>query len=257
MNTLGLLVTDTVRSLLRRRLLLGLMLAVLGLTLTFAWVFGQVVPKINARSSQQDTVQIRRSQETMGSMVQAFFYGATSFGGSLVAMAIFGTAVSEEIRKGTVRITLSKPVSRAQFLTGKYLGGVAVMAAYALLTSAALFAFAKMSKLALPPVYFFAPWLMFCRQLMLGALTMMLSLLMNPFVAAVLAYFAGNGFYGDHNPLYYLLPSYDLFNTFGHVMAGTLITGHDVLLRSLYAFDFVAVMLLLALWRFRTKELIA
>jgi len=91
---------------------------------------------------------------------------------------------------------------------------------------------------------------------MLGSLAMLLSLWMHPVVACVLAFFAGNGLYGPHNPLYYILPSYHNFNMLFQVLEGSLISGRDVLFLSLYALDFVAIMLLLALWRFRTKELV-
>jgi hypothetical protein len=37
---------------------------------------------------------------------------------------------------------------------------------------------------------------------------------------------------------------------------GTLVSGKDVLVLSLYAVDFVILMLIFALWRFRTKELV-
>jgi Cu-processing system permease protein len=189
-------------------------------------------------------------------MFQAAFYQVASFGGSLVSLFIFSMAVAGEIRRGTIRITLTKPVSRTQYILGKYLGGIVVMAGYACIASAAIILFAKFGDLELSPAMKFAPWLMFCRQLMLGSLTMLLSLFVHPFVGAVLAFFAGNGFYGKFNPLFYLLPSYGAFNLFGQMLEGTLVSGKDVLLLTLYAFDFVVLMLVLALWRFRTKELV-
>jgi ABC-type transport system involved in multi-copper enzyme maturation permease subunit len=194
--------------------------------------------------------------DQMSSMFQSAFYQVGSFGGSLVALFIFSTAVATEIRQGTIRITLTKPVSRPQYLLGKYLGGVAVMAAYALIASAAMILFARFGKFELSPAMKFGPWLMFCRQLMLGSLAMVLSLYLHPFVASILAFFAGNSFYGHANPLYYILPSYGSFNVFFQVMQGSLINGREVLLLSLYAIDFIVLMLLVALWRFRTKELV-
>jgi hypothetical protein len=89
-----------------------------------------------------------------------------------------------------------------------------------------------------------------------GALPLLLSLYVRPFFASALAFFAGNGLYGHHNPLFYLFPSYSAFNVFGHMLGGTLVSGKDVLLLSLYAADFVILMMLFALWRFRTKELV-
>ncbi len=206
--------------------------------------------------SETDQRQFREQMEMATSSFQASFYGVASFGGSVVALFIFTTAVATEIRKGTIRLTLSKPVSRMQYLLGKYLGGVAVMAGYALIAGAAMFLFAQSQKMELSPAMKFAPWLMFCRQLMLGSLAMLLSLFVHPIVAAVLAFFAGNGFYAPSNPLYFILPSYSGFNVFFQVLQGTLVNVKDVVLLSLYGVDFVVIVLLLAIWRFRSKELV-
>ena len=272
---------DSIRALLHRRLLWGLMVATLAATLAFSAMFSSFKGNMNesfmdqygydlkgsdlkgsspkegkSRISEKDRREMRAQMEMASSGFQTFFYVVASFGGSLVALFIFSDAVSSEIRKGTIRLTLSKPVSRAQFLLGKYLGGVAVMAGYALLASAAMLAFAYSQEFELSPAMKFAPWLMFCRQLMLGSVAMLLSLFVHPLVAAVIAFFAGNGFYSHYNPLFYILPSYGEFDLWGEVFSGSLLRASDVGFLTLYAADFVAIMLLLAIWRFRYKELI-
>lgn len=280
---------DSIRSLLHQRLLMGLMLATLALTIFFSITMSSARTHITEQYSD-DTVtdvvttttnlnatnqralnlhssptngmseaeqrQFRESMDNVSTSIQAFFYQVGSFGGSLVALFIFSTAVAGEIRKGTIRLTLSKPVSRRQFLLGKYLGGVVVMAGYALISSCAILLFAQTQKLELGEAMQWAPWLMFCRQLMLGSLAMLLSLFMHPMIASLLAFFAGNGFYSPPNPLYFILPSYKDFNVFFQVLQGSLMHVKDVAWLSLYAVDFVAIMLLLALWRFRAKELV-
>ena len=204
MKTTLLIATDSIRALLHQRLLLGLMLASLGLTIFFSITlaaarknitrsFGEDGVSTNSltatnRMSEAEQRQFRESMEMASSGIQAGFYGVTSFGGSLVALFIFGTAVATEIRRGTIRLTLSKPVSRSQFLLGKYLGGVAVMAGYALIASIAILVFAQSQKVELSPAIKWGPWLMFCRQLMLGSLAMLLSLFFHPIVAAVFAF---------------------------------------------------------------------
>lgn len=57
-------------------------------------------------------------------------------------------------------------------------------------------------------------------------------------------------------PLYFALPSYSDFDVLSDVLQGRLVDWKDFALLSLYAFDFVAILLLLAVWRFRTKELV-
>jgi len=65
-----------------------------------------------------------------------------------------------------------------------------------------------------------------------------------PFLASVLAFFAGNGLYHAPNPLFYIFPGYSVFNIFGQILMGTLVSGKDVLVLSLYAVDFVILMLI-------------
>jgi ABC-type transport system involved in multi-copper enzyme maturation permease subunit len=271
-KTTLLIATDSIRALLHQRLLLGLMLASLALTVFFSITLGAARKNISRsfsddqvftnsitatnQMSQAEHRRFRDSMEMASTSIQAGFYGVTSFGGSLVALFIFSTAVATEIRKGTIRVTLAKPVSRSQFLLGKYLGGVAVMAGYALIASIAILLFAESLKVELSPAIKWGPWLMFCRQLMLGSLAMLLSLFFHPIVAALLAFFAGNGFYSSPNPLYFILPSYQDFNVIFRILNGTLVNASDVAFLSLYALDFVVLMLLLALWRFHRKELV-
>jgi ABC-type transport system involved in multi-copper enzyme maturation permease subunit len=69
-----------------------------------------------------------------------------------VALFVFCTAISTEIRKGTIKLTLSKPVSRAQFLLGKCLGGVGVLLGYWTIASAALLMFVQSQQITLAPM---------------------------------------------------------------------------------------------------------
>ena len=269
MNLTFLIARDSIKALLHQRLLVGLMLASFGMTVFFSAIMGRTRDNITAqfdfssaetnspvfgKMNDQDKKKMSEAMEQGATAIQGFFYAAGSFGGSIVALMIFSTAVSTEIRRGTIRLTLSKPVSRLQYLGGKYLGGLAVMVFYAVLTSLAVLLFSASAKVQLSPVLSYAPWLMFCRQLMLGSVAMLLSFFLHPAIAAVLAFFAGNGLFSISNPLYYILPSYAPFNVFTAILQGSMMKRTDVLLLTLYAFDIVAVMFLLALWRFQKKE---
>ena len=270
MNTIFLIARDSVRALLHQRLLIGLMLASIAMTIFFSFVMNvtrknitsQFTDAENAQTnspvfqkmSEDDRKRMNEAMEQGASTIEGFFYAAASFGGSVVALLIFSTAVTSEIRRGTIRVTLAKPISRFQYLLGKYLGGVVVMAAYAIIASLAVLIFTASSHAELGPVMKYAPWLMFCRQLMLGSLAMLLSLFVHPAIACVLAFFAGNGLYSTSNPHYYALPSYSPFNVFVEIINGSMMKESDVLLLSLYALDFIILMLLLAWWRFTSKE---
>jgi ABC-type transport system involved in multi-copper enzyme maturation permease subunit len=266
---IALIAGDSIRSLLHQRFLVGLMIATIALTVGISGMFSSMRTNISGsfgdriategdrkQMTEKERRQFNEAIEHASFGFQTAFYFVASLGGSLVALFIFGTAVSSEIRSGTIRITLSKPVSRTQFLLGKYAGAVVVMAAYTVIASLAMLAFTHVEQVGLSPALAWAPWLMLMKHLMMGALALLLSLFMHPFVAAVLAFFAGNGFYSPPNPLYYILPSYSDFDIFSEVMSGSLMGAADVGWLTLYALDFILVMLLLALWRFRTKEIV-
>ena len=269
MKIVLILARDSIRALLHQRLVTGLMLVSLILTIFFSVIMSRTRENITnefnyddtqtnmpgvQKMSEADRKKMSEAMEKGETAIQGFFYAASSFGGNLVALLIFSTAVTSEIRRGTIRLTLSKPVSRFQYLLGKYLGGLVVMAAYAIIASLAVLVFSASSHVTLSPVMKYAPWLMFCRQLMLGSVAMLLSLFMHPAIACVLAFIAGNGMCSENNPLYFLLPSYAPFNMFAQILQGSIMGGNDVIMLTLYALDSVILMLLLAWWRFQSKE---
>ncbi|HEY3915791.1 MAG TPA: ABC transporter permease subunit [Verrucomicrobiae bacterium] len=269
MNVIFLIARDSIKDLLHQRILIGLMLVSFAMTVLFSFMANQTRNSISNQydlgsaetnspafknMNDQDRRKMAEQMEQGMNAIQGFFYAATSFGGSLVALMIFSTAVTSEIRRGTIRLTLSKPVTRLQYLLGKYFGGIVVMAAYAIIASIAVLAFSASEHVDLGPAMRYAPWLMFCRQLMLGSLAMLLSLFVHPAIGGILAYIAGNGLYSTGNPLYYLLPSYAPFNIFAALISGEVLNGSDVAYLTLYALDFVILMLLFALWRFYKKE---
>ena len=266
MSTVLLIAGDSIRALLHQRLLVALMLVTLGLTIFFSvllteakeW-FAQNLDSSAAldQNGPFDAENLNPMRMgMMGSFVMALFYWFTALCGTVVTLFICASAVATDIRRGTIHIILAKPVSRAQFLLGKYCGAVAVMFGYSLLTGIALMLFAYANVLNLNQAFRYAPWLMFCHNLMVGSVALLLSLLIPPPLAAVVAYFASASFLSVSNPLYFILPSYDRFDVFKLIISGKLITLSDITLLTLYAFDVTTIFLLLTLWRFNTKELL-
>jgi len=267
MTKLLLIAADTIRALLHQRLLVALMLLALGLTAIFSVLATQakdVILEAAERAAEMEGTdmdeeqleQARRSMDAAGSFFLAALYWFTALGGSLVALYICCTAVSKDIRHGTIPIILAKPVSRTQFLLGRYCGAISVLLGYSVLIAAALIAFTYANQLEMNVAARYAPWLMFCQSLMVGSVGLLLSLLMHPLIAAILALFATSWFFSPPNPLYFILPSYDRFNVFSLISGGRLITLEDVVILTFYAFDVTAIFLLLALWRFRSKEVL-
>jgi len=262
---------DSIRALLHQWTLLALVLVTLGMTSIASIALGVAQRNILARfdrepreraapelegMSEADRKRMSEGMELAGSTFHALFHGAASFAGEVVSLFIFCTAVASEIRRGTIRVSLTKRVSRTEFLLGKYMGGVVVMLTYWVLMSAAIVFVAQTRQSQLSPAAPFAPFLMLCQHLMVGSVGLLLSLYVHPLVAGVVAFFASASFLSPPNPLYFILPSYDRFNLFWDLIMGSLFSPKDAVLLSLYALDFTVIMLLLAIWRFRNKELI-
>ena len=157
---------------------------------------------------------MRRQMESTATMVLGGFCWFTALAGSLLTLFVCSTAVAGDLRRGTVRMILSRPVSRTQFLLGRFCGAAAVMLAWSVLSAAAFAVYSYGHGLDLKLSLAYAPWLMLCQNLMLGSAALLLSLLVHPAIAGVAAFFASATYFSPPNPLYYILPSYDRFNLF-------------------------------------------
>lgn len=267
MRVILLIAADSIRALLHQRLLVAVMLLTLILTILFSVLLNDIqeqileqaeaVPESSEKEMDEAELEsVRHDMDTAGSFVLAVFYWFTGVACTIVALFVCGTAVAGDLRRGTLSIVLAKPVSRAQFLLGKYCGAIAVVFGYSALIGVALTIFTYANQFDLSPAARFAPWLIFCQSIMAGSVVLFLSLLMHPLIAAILAFFANAAFFSSPNPIYFILPSYDRFNVFLQIVEGTLIPLEDVLTLTLYALDVAAIFLLLALWWFRFKELL-
>ena len=267
MRVIFLIAADSIRALLHQRLLVALMLLTTILTILFSVLLTEMQEKIldqaeavaemnEKEMDEADLESVRHGMDTAGSFVLAVFYWFTGLACTLVALFVCGTAAAGDIRRGTLSVVLAKPVSRAQFLLGKYCGAVAVVFGYSALIGIALTIFTYANQFDLSPAARYAPWFIFCQSIMAGSVVLFLSLLMHPLIAAILAFFASAAFFSSPNPVYFILPSYDRFNVFFQIFEGNLIPLEDVLMLTLYAFDVAAIFLLLALWWFRYKELL-
>lgn len=240
--------TDYLRALLHRRLLIALMLAVVFMTFIFFMVFASF--SVGADFSEGLPI------------VLVIFYGLSSFCGCLVAIYVGASAVHSEISQGTIAMILARPVSRWQFLIGKYIGAIAVLLGYCLVMGGVMALYILVFDLDVLPAMRYAPWLTFCQFLMMGTLALVLSTVMHPSIAAVIAFFSDLGwvfeFFVTQGPFFYisyLLPSYNLFNVWIQLMSTTPLYGWgDVAILTLYAFDLCLIFMLLAMWRLRYQE---
>lgn len=284
MNTVFLIARDSVRATLHHRVLLAVMLVVAIITLLFSLVLSTQLEALSGQaptpppaaapgnpqadggpqggSGDAQTGQSLQDMQRVRSEALQGFNGFLVFGGSLLAIFMGATAVSGDIRRGSIAMILSRPVTRGQYLAGKLAGIAVVLLGYTMLASAALAAFIFAHQLEAVPAVRYAPWLMFCQSLVYASAAFALSMVMHPTLAGVLTFFVRAGwfsqFFSPPNPLYYLyfvLPSYAPFDVTGQFRTGDLIRAGDVGMLTLYAVNVAAALLLIAMWRFRAREI--
>ncbi|MXZ28355.1 MAG: ABC transporter permease subunit [Gammaproteobacteria bacterium] len=299
MTSILMIARDSVRALLHRRLLLALMVVMLILTVIFSIVLSQINSRIFDSASAppppaaaaveqepaapgedpqsfQDALKraapppepvptepMLQEMQAAGAQMLSQFYGFTAFGGMIVALFIGATAVSSDVRSGAITMILARPVTRWQFLAGKFGGAMMVLFGYSLLTAIALVIFTQVHELDVVPALRYAPWLMFCRNLIFASFALALSMLMPPILAGILPVFvSGDLFFGllsSSNPIHYLhflLPTYGPFNATNQFTSGVLMGWDEVAILTVYALDLAVIFCLLAMWRFRSKAVV-
>ena len=261
-----LIALDTIRSVRRHRVLLAFLLLSLA---------GTVLVTTGIRNATRSMTQIEQlkprgaATEAAGApdaalgsklremtlMFNAFFAGAMSLAGSVLSLLMFCTVVSSEVHTGTIRVTLAKPVPRWGYLVGKWLGATTVLAAYCAIAGVAAgilgigYGVQGMGSVVL------VPWLSFCSSLVLGAVGLVYSLFLRAPLAGVLAWFTSATWFSWFPPLYAVLPSYRPFDVWGPMTFGTPLSSWNLVLTTLYAADVVAILLLVAIARFRRMEI--
>jgi len=193
----------------------------------------------------------------------------------LVAIMIGSNSIHKEIDKRTVYVVLSKPISRWQFLLGKFLGLLGVIA---LLAAAMGVAFYLLLGLISPkdvePIYVSALALMVLEAAVISALAILFSAITSPTLTAIYVlgvYLVGHNTetmltFGSRGEapeyvriigrvLYHVLPNLETLNIKNQVVYGHGIGMLEAAWASAYAIGMVAVFLTLATFAFTTREI--
>ena len=198
---------------------------------------------------------------------------AMQFFSMLIAVMMSMLLVSREVDTRTVFNILAKPVQRWQFLLGKYLGLVAIVAANLLLITIVLSAMVRLYTGQWDPMLFFAAAMTLLEMLVLAAFAILFAVLTKPILGSLLTlavFLAGHmsatlwvlsrqltGSFarGAITAMYYLTPNLERFNFRTEVVHDLPIPPAAVGWAMVYAFALVAAVLFLADLRFRSKDL--
>ena len=161
---------NTIASLVRNRILILFLAIFLCVLLLFLTVLAQ----------QQRAHPRVEMPGVVLSLVQNIISSVSSFG-SLLAAWLGAAAIAEELRSGTILPVLARPVHRWEFVLGKYLGVLLMLAVYALFLDAgfsyALAALGGQEVLTPPWALFVYP---FVRYAVYAALALLLGTRMHP-----------------------------------------------------------------------------
>jgi ABC-type transport system involved in multi-copper enzyme maturation permease subunit len=195
--------------------------------------------------------------------------------GLLMAIFIGIGLVSKEIERRTIYSILAKPVYRAEFIIGKYLGLLLTLTTNTAIMTAGFYLALFYQKrslsfddlVALEAVYF----ILLQFALVVG-LALLFSCISTPILSAVFTfclYIIGNllsdiRWFGQETGsavvekatafFYYLLPNFGNFNAISRVAHGEGIPGYLLLSNSLYALLYVTILLSAAILIFEERE---
>jgi ABC-type transport system involved in multi-copper enzyme maturation permease subunit len=206
-------------------------------------------------------------------LVSAIMY-MVSGAGSLLAAWAAADAVDSEMKSGTILAVMARPVKRWEFLLGKYLGVLLLMACYVVAMVGLSFLLAWMGGQRVQS----SLWLLLVyptvRYAIYAALAMLVATVAHPVISWAFTLLLGVGASmvvpGHDGPanwalrwlktaLYYVLPSTtflseDRFLIIKHTsLRQTLWGEHAITL--LYGLDYAMVLLLLAMWSFHYRSL--
>ncbi len=210
---------------------------------------------------------------------------ATSAFGLFIAVFVGIGLVWKEVERRSVYGVLAKPISRAEFILGKYLGLVLTLAVNLAVMAVALYAVLAVMAWttppllkkaweapALDPVLLVAIGLIFLQLTLITAIALFFSTFSSPLLSAAMTF--GLYIIGHFNAdlrnfeqvvespvvawltraLYYLLPNLAPFDVKAQVVHGQAVAPGYVLLTAAYALVYIAVVLVAAVWIFSRKD---
>ncbi|MFC1564295.1 ABC transporter permease [candidate division KSB1 bacterium] len=195
---------------------------------------------------------------------------------SLVISIFIGTSlIYKEVEKRTVYSILSKPISRAEFVLGKYFGLALTMFISFIMMSAGLLLIIWLFTNGFHPKLLIQLGFIFLTMTIIIAIALLLSTFVSPIVSSILTLFVfiGGNFSADIRVLgvdpategtviewiinlgYYLMPNLQLLNFHTEVVHNMPLDINRIIVGLIYTVLYNGVIILLAVWIFNKKNI--
>lgn len=206
-------------------------------------------------------------------IVKDFGLGSISIGGTLIAIFVGVGMVYKEMEKRTIFIILSKPISRWQFLMGKYLGLAITITIEVVVMTILLFGLCLTYDNQIPWNLLIAIVAIFFEIIVILAFAIFFSAFSSPFLSGMftLGIFIIGHFTQDLKQLayatedatfkaladgaYYVLPNLEFLNYKTQVVHQLPIVTQEILLSYAYAICYAAVVIIAAIFIFERRDI--
>lgn len=199
--------------------------------------------------------------------------GSVLLFGAFISIFVGVGLVSKEVEKRTIYAIFSKPIGRAEFLVGKYLGLCLTLLVNILVMGAGIsLALLYVGGTQLIASVWSAILLLYFELMILTAVAILFSSFSSPTLSALLAFFVfiighfsaalnqlaealgSQGAKIFFNALYYFLPNLSFFNFTSNAVYGQLPAAAYVGLAALYALLYIAIVLVVASFIFSKRN---
>ncbi len=204
-----------------------------------------------------------------------------SLSGLLISIFVGISLVQKEIQRRTVLTLLSKPISRASFIVGKYFGLLAVVAVHLMLLTAIYYVMLLFTGSAPTLSLLTAIYLIFCEMAVVIAVALLFSSFSSTVLSALFTlgvYFAGHlsnqlleqvrfatrmgelegtssaFFQKAAEVIHAIFPGLYRYNVTTYVVHGVALPDMYVFWNSIYALGYIGVFLAIASWWFSRRD---
>lgn len=213
------------------------------------------------------------SSAEQSKMILDTSFAVIEFFGFLLAMFGSITAVSSEIEKRTIYTLLTKPITRTNFILGKYLGMFFILLINFIIMTVFFILLLHFKKIPIDTGTFKALFLIFIELLVIASISLALTTFSSDafnIIASSFIYIVGHlTDYGRQiigmtknvlikglaDMMYTILPNYQNFTIRDKIVVGIPVPWQYVLIVTGYGIMYIIIALLIGIYFFRTKEI--